>query len=110
MANRRAHPHPGWRASGRGSNDSGGPRHPGAMAGEEYVANVANSSAADWEAMQEVTVELGEFSFTPNELTFETGVPYELKLRNVGQEKHYFTAHEFYRSVATRKAETAQSD
>ena len=42
-------------------------------------------------------------------MTFEAGVPYVLTLRNVGQEKHYFTAHEFYR-IATRKAETAQSE
>lgn len=87
------------------------PATPAAMAAEEYVANAVELvEAADWEAMQEVTVELSEFSFTPNELTFEAGVPYELKLRNVGQEKHYFTAHEFYRSVATRKAETEQSE
>ena len=87
------------------------PATPAAMAAEEYVANAVEIvEAADWEAMQEVTVELGEFSFTPNELTFETGVPYVLTLRNVGQEKHYFTAHEFYRSVATRKAETEQSE
>jgi uncharacterized cupredoxin-like copper-binding protein len=81
------------------------------MAGEEYVANAAEFvEAANWEEMQEVTVELNEFSFTPGELTFEAGVPYELKLRNVGQEKHYFTAHEFYRAIATRKAESEQSE
>jgi uncharacterized cupredoxin-like copper-binding protein len=84
---------------------------PAAMAAEEYVANAADFvEAANWEEMQEVTVELDEFSFTPSELTFEAGVPYELKLRNVGQEKHYFTAHEFYRAIATRKAESVQSE
>lgn len=84
---------------------------PTAMTEAEYVANALEFvEAADWEAMQEATVELDEFSFTPNELTFEAGVPYELTLRNVGQEKHYFTAHEFYRAIATRKAETEQSE
>jgi len=87
------------------------PATPAAMAGEEYVANAAEFvEAADWEAMQEVTVELNEFAFTPSELSFEAGTPYVLTLRNVGQEKHYFTAHEFYRAIATRKVETAQSE
>ena len=87
------------------------PATPAAMAAEEYVANAAEFvEAANWEEMQEVTVELNEFSFTPSELTFEAGMPYELTIRNVGQEKHYFTAHEFYRAIATRKAETAQSE
>lgn len=84
---------------------------PPAMGEEEYVENAADFvEAADWEAMVVVTVELNEFSFTPGDLTFEAGQPYELKLRNVGQEKHYFTAHEFYRSIATRKAESVQSE
>ncbi len=84
---------------------------PAAMAAEEYVANAAEFvEAANWEEMQELTVELNEFAFTPSDLTFEAGVPYELTLRNTGQEKHYFTAHEFYRAIATRKAETEQSE
>lgn len=84
---------------------------PAAIAGEDYVANALDFvEAADWESMEEVTVELDEFSFAPSELTFEAGTPYELKIRNVGQEKHYFTAHEFYRAIATRKAESGQSE
>lgn len=87
------------------------PATPGAMAMEEYVANAADYvAAANWDNAQEVTVELGEFSFTPGDLTFVAGNPYVLTIRNVGQEKHYFTAHEFYRAIATRKAESAQSE
>ena len=84
---------------------------PATAAEEEYLVNAADYvEAANWDEMQEVTVELGEFSFTPSDLTFEAGTPYELKIRNVGQEKHYFTAHEFYRAIATRKAESEQSE
>jgi uncharacterized cupredoxin-like copper-binding protein len=84
---------------------------PTATAAEEYVANAAEFvEAANWEEMQQLTVELNEFSFTPSDLTFVAGEPYELKIRNVGQEKHYFTAHEFSRAIATRKAESAQSE
>ena len=87
------------------------PATPAAMAAEDYVANAAEFvDAANWEEMQELTVELDEFSFTPSDLTLVAGLPYELTIRNVGEEKHYFTAHEFYRAIATRKAENAQSE
>lgn len=77
----------------------------------EYVVNAADVvAAANWDERQDVVVELNEFSFTPSDLTFEVGTPYVLTIRNVGKEKHYFTAHEFYRAIATRKAETAQSE
>jgi uncharacterized cupredoxin-like copper-binding protein len=84
---------------------------PAAMTGEEYVANAAEFvEAANWDEADEVAVSLGEFSFSPSDLTFEAGKPYVLTIRNVGQEKHYFTAHEFYRAIATRKAESEQSE
>ena len=87
------------------------PATPAAMAAAEYVANAADYvAAANWDNAQEVTVELGEFSFTPGDLTFVAGNPYVLTIRNVGQEKHYFTAHEFYRAIATRKVESEQSE
>ena len=78
-----------------------------------YVANAgdfAGKAAADWDNAEVVRVEMTEFSFTPNELTFEAGKPYVLQLTTVGTVKHEFTAHEFFPSVAWRKAESGQSE
>lgn len=78
---------------------------------EEYVHNAVDYvDAADWDGKQDIAVELNEMSFTPNVLEFQAGQPYTLTIRNAGAEKHYFTAHEFYRSIATRKVETDQSE
>ena len=67
-------------------------------------------SAADWDSMQTVRVEMDEFSFGPVTLAFEAGKPYKLEIVNVGVEKHYFTAEEFYRSVAFRKVQDSSGE
>lgn len=78
---------------------------------EQYVANASEFvSAADWDTAEKVTIELGEMYFTPNDITMEAGKPYIITLTNVGVVKHEFTASEFFRMVATRKAQTAQSE
>lgn len=78
---------------------------------EQYVANAADFvAAADWDTAIELTIELSEFAFTPKNLTLEAGQPYVLTVSNVGTVKHEFTAGEFFRTVATRKAETAESE
>ena len=59
--------------------------------------------AADWDQMQTVSVTMEEHSYTPTTLTLKAGVPYKIQLRNVGDHDHYFTAPEFFRSVAWRK-------
>ncbi len=80
-------------------------------AGGTYVANASDFvSAADWDTMQTVRVEMGEFSFSPENLTFEVGKPYKLEIVNVGAVKHYFTAEAFYQSVAFRKAQTSEGE
>lgn len=88
-----------------------GGRAASAQSAAEYLVNAADFvAAANWDNKVEVVVELNELSFTPSDLTFEAGTPYVLILRNVGLGKHYFTAHEFYRAIATRKAESTQSE
>ncbi len=78
---------------------------------EQYVANASKFvDAADWEAAKGLTIELSEFAFTPKEFSLEAGKPYILKVSNKGAVKHEFTAGEFFRTAATRKAETAQSE
>ena len=78
---------------------------------EQYVVNSAEFvKAADWDAAEKLTIKLGEMYFGPQDFTLEAGKPYILTLENVGAVKHEFTAGEFFRTVATRKAETAQSE
>jgi uncharacterized cupredoxin-like copper-binding protein len=80
-------------------------------AAADYITNAADIvKAADWKTVQTVTVELKETDYTPDGLTFKANQPYKLVLKNVGQKPHYFTAPEFYKSIATRKAETAEAE
>ena len=82
-----------------------------ASGAEQYVANAADFvKAADWDTAKEITIELAEMSFTPKDIVLAAGQPYILKIVNVGTEKHEFTAEVFMRTVATRKAETTESE
>ena len=49
---------------------------------------------------------LKEYSYSPSRLKFKTGVPYKLQIRNQGTVKHYFTAEEFFKAIATRKVQS----
>lgn len=74
---------------------------------EEPVANSAEIvKAADWNAMETVTVELSEHEFSPQNLKLKAGQPYRLVLKNSGEKDHYYTASEFYQGVAWRKVQT----
>jgi len=76
---------------------------PGA-AGAGYIANGAEVvKAANWEKMQTVTVTMEEHSYEPMQLRLKSGQPYKIELKNVGEKDHYYTAPEFFRSVAWRK-------
>jgi uncharacterized cupredoxin-like copper-binding protein len=71
----------------------------------DYVTDYkAIVKAADWKTMKTVTVELDEFSFDAD-LNLVAGQPYKFVLKNVGEKKHYFTAPEFFKNIATRKAQ-----
>lgn len=77
----------------------------------QYVANAAEFvKAADWDTAKTITIELAEMSFTPKDIVLEAGQPYVLEIVNKGTEKHEFTAEDFMRTVATRKAETSESE
>ncbi|MCB1744875.1 MAG: hypothetical protein KDK91_31200 [Gammaproteobacteria bacterium] len=78
-----------------------------AGASEGYVTNYEEIvKAADWSNMKTVVVELDEHSYSHDGLHFKVGQSYRLRLRNVGEQKHYFTAPEFFRSIATRKVQS----
>ncbi|WP_265949334.1 cupredoxin domain-containing protein [Dechloromonas sp. A34] len=60
--------------------------------------------SANWEATQTVTVIVDEHGYAPEDLKFVAGQPYKLELKNPSDKDHYFTAPEFFRNVAWRKA------
>ena len=61
---------------------------------------------ADWSQMETITVSLDEYSYSPATLVFTKGTPYKLEIKNVGRLKHYFTAGEFFKAIATRKVQS----
>lgn len=80
---------------------------PIAGADAAYVRNAAEIvAAADWNAAQTVTVNFDEYGYDPDALHFQSGRAYKLVLKNQGSKKHYFTAPEFFRSIATRKIQS----
>lgn len=73
-------------------------------AGPDYIADGPDIvKAADWSQMKTVTVTMDEHSYGPDTLRLTAGQPYKIQLRNVGEKDHYYTAPEFFRSVAWRK-------
>ena len=73
-------------------------------AGGGYIANGADLvKAADWNKMQTVTITMDEHSYEPQVLKLKAGQPYKIELKNTGEKDHYYTAPEFFRSVAWRK-------
>jgi uncharacterized cupredoxin-like copper-binding protein len=76
-----------------------------AAAQESYIHNAQDYvGKVDWNAMQTVTITLTEHHYEPTDVKFIAGKPYKLELRNKGNKDHYYTAPEFFRSVAWRKA------
>lgn len=59
--------------------------------------------ATDWSRAETLTIEMSEHGYQPNALVLKALRPYRLVLRNVGEKDHYYSAPEFFRSVATRK-------
>jgi uncharacterized cupredoxin-like copper-binding protein len=70
----------------------------------DYITNSKEIvKKTDWKKMETVTVIMEEFSYEPDEFVFEVGKPYKLEMINKGEKKHYFTAPEFFKNIATRK-------
>lgn len=87
----------------------------GTATAQEYVTNAAEIvKAADWKKMETVTIEMGEQGeklwYNPKEVKLKANQPYKLVLVNKGKKKHYFTAEQFYRSMALRKVETKDGE
>lgn len=68
-----------------------------------YPADAAKiAGGVDWSAAEELAVELSEFKFAPDILSFRTGRPYALTLVNSGALPHTFAAGEFFRAIAVK--------
>ena len=75
--------------------------------GQETVPNSAEIvKNADWGKMESVTIDLIEHEFNPKNLKLKADKPYRLIIKNGGENDHYYTATEFFKSVAWRKAMT----
>ncbi len=73
---------------------------------EEYVNRAKGAKKNyDWNNLKTVTTGLMEFGYEPKKLVFKTGQTYKLEIINIGKEKHYFTAPEFFKAIVTRKAQ-----
>jgi uncharacterized cupredoxin-like copper-binding protein len=77
-----------------------------AQAQEVQPSHADIVKAADWNKMETVTIELSEHEFNPRNLTLKANQPYRLVIRNNGEKDHYYTAAEFFKSVAWRKVQT----
>lgn len=74
---------------------------------QEYMSNSADIvKAANWEQMETVTIVLTEHDFEPKHLKLKADKPYRLVIKNTGEADHYYTAAEFFKSVAWRKVQT----
>ncbi len=73
-------------------------------------------SFVDWDQATRVVItakEDGEhFFFEPADQTFEAGKPYILEMKSASSNgaKHYFHSPEFYKAIATRKAQTSNAE
>ena len=77
------------------------------VAAQDYITNSADIvKAANWNEMETVNIELSEHDFDPKDLKLKANKPYRLVIKNTGEADHYYTAAEFFKSVAWRKAQT----
>lgn len=78
-----------------------------ARAADDPIANQAEIvKAAKWDDLTTVTIQLNEHEFEPQHLKLKANQPYRLVLQNKGEADHYYTAAEFFKSVAWRKTQT----
>ena len=66
------------------------------------AAATAAAPTIDWSKPQIVRVEMVDYRFVPDHLTFRHGVTYQLHLVNTGKELHEFTAADFFAEAVVR--------
>jgi uncharacterized cupredoxin-like copper-binding protein len=65
-------------------------------------AAMAATPAVDWSQPQIVRVEMTDYRFVPDHVTFRHGVTYRLHLANTGKDLHEFTAPAFFAEAVVR--------
>jgi uncharacterized cupredoxin-like copper-binding protein len=70
----------------------------------------ARAAAVDWSKAETVMIELSEYTFTPDKLTFAAAQPHRLQISNKGSTTHTFTSEAFFKAIAARKLHTPQED
>lgn len=74
------------------------------IAQDDYIRNAKEHlDKVNWNKMEVVTITMTEHDYSPRDVVFKAGTPYKVELKNEGEKDHYFTAPEFFRSVAWRK-------
>ncbi|MEN8235247.1 MAG: cupredoxin domain-containing protein [Actinomycetota bacterium] len=82
-----------------------------AIAAGPWVTNGSELvSSADWDTMETVEIDMGEFYFAPDEIHLTVGQPYKLLFVNSGDVKHEATAPGLFETVAFRKAQDASGE
>jgi uncharacterized cupredoxin-like copper-binding protein len=67
--------------------------------------------SADWDTMETIEIEMGEFFFKPNEVRLTEGQPYRLVFDNTMAEvKHEATSPGLFATIAFRKAQDASGE
>lgn len=56
-----------------------------------------------WARLRPIMVDLSEYAFKPDTLTFDSGVPYRLVLHNAGGSRHTFVSEDFFKAIAVRR-------
>jgi uncharacterized cupredoxin-like copper-binding protein len=67
-------------------------------------------SSADWDTMETVEIDMGEFFFAPDEIHLTVGQPYRLLFINSGDVKHEATSPGLFTTIAFRKAQDASGE
>ena len=79
--------------------------------GAGYVRDIATKTAnVDWSKAETVTMTLSEFRFAPARLSFQSGVPYRLRLHNAGKWDHTFVSPGFFQAIAAEKLISADGE
>ena len=82
-----------------------------AIAAGPWVTNGSEIvSSADWDSMETVEIDMGEFFFAPDEIHLTVGQPYRLLFINGGDVKHEATSPGLFTTIAFRKAQDASGE
>lgn len=71
----------------------------GALAADDETQEIRQHPAvakANWAEVIEVLVELGDNNYEPNELKLKIGMPYKLRLKNMGNASHDMVGGTFF--------------